>query len=165
MRSTDEQALVADIEQLSEIQFPGYSQRCPSHRAKLYAATVFVGLLSSTSLVSRADVLYKIVDSRGTVTYSEHAPTIPGNFTVTKINKQTGAVISDKSKGTKPEPPAPAPEQRPAPSPEQPPAPAPEQRPAPSPEQPPAPAPEQPPAPPPEQPPAPAPQQPPASPT
>src|SRR3954453_13488348 len=123
MRSTDEQALVADIEQLSEIQFPGYSQRCPSHRAKLYAATVFVGLLSSTSLVSRADVLYKIVDSRGTVTYSEHAPTIPGNFTVTKINKQTGAVISDKSKGTKPEPPAPAPEQRPAPSPEQPPAP------------------------------------------
>src|SRR3954466_173901 len=114
MRSIDEKAVVADIEQRSEIQFPRYTQRRPSHRAKLYAVAVFVGLLSITSLVSRAQVVYEIVDIRGTVTYSDHPPTIPGNFTVTKINKQTGAVISDKSKATKPEPPAPPPEQPPA---------------------------------------------------
>src|SRR4051812_44185885 len=130
MQSTDKKARAADIEQLSKIQFPGYTQRCSWRRAKLCAAAAFV-LLSSTSLVSRAEVVYKIVDSRGTVTYSDHPPTIPGNFTVTKINKLTGAVISYKPKGTKPNPPAPAPEQPPAPLPEQPPAPLPEQPPTP----------------------------------
>ena len=58
--------------------------------ARLCAVCTIAGVLFSVSASSRADIIYKIVDSAGRVTFSERPPSTAVNAVVTKINKQTG---------------------------------------------------------------------------
>src|SRR5690349_15268095 len=79
----------------------------PSGRiASLCGASAFAILLFSTPLTSDAEVIYKIVDSTGKVTYSDRAPAAAVGNTVTKINQQTRAVLAGKAKSADVAPPA-----------------------------------------------------------
>src|SRR5689334_12526685 len=93
MRSIYEGVTAANIQHTSGTEVEGFTKRFAGQRARLCAVAALVAVSLSVSLESTAEVVYKIVDSAGHVTYSAHPPTTSGSFKVTKMNKQTGEVL------------------------------------------------------------------------